>query len=248
MINKLKTSFLAPYIGFSFILKNLNLVKYFIFPIIISFFLYILTIISLIYNFKFLLNKFLNVFNFISFDFFYKNFIFIFFKYLLFFFIIIAVLYIFILSFTFFLNLISAPFNEIVSKKILLNLNIKIKTNYNSLIKELIRILTVEIKKITFLSIIGLSSSIISIIPILSVLSFIINCFILAYYFLDYSLEVNLYTFKERLVFIKNNFIYIACFGLSLSLILFIPILNFVFIIYSVAGAAVLYKNLETNC
>jgi len=245
MIAKLKSSFLAPYFGLSYILKNPALIKYFIIPLLLSIIIYVITIIILIYNFKFILNKFLNILDFFTPSFFNANFMFILFKYILLFLIIIAVLYIFILLFTFLLNIIAAPFNEIITKKILLNFNINLNKNQLKLGSEILRIIMVELKKIILLSAISLSSIIISFIPIIAIFSFILNSFILGFYYIDYSLEVNLYSFKDRLTYIKNNFIYIACFGFSLSLILLVPVLNFIFILYSVAGAAILFKNLD---
>ena len=150
-----------------------------------------------------------------------------------------------LLSFTFVLNLLASPFNEKLCRKTLELFDFKFEHQELSLFKETHRVLIVEIKKIVFLGVLAIISFIINFIPLLAPLSFILSSFILAYYYLDYCLEVNKYSFKKRILFIIKNLFSIIIFGISLGIIMFIPFINLICLPIAVGGASVLFVKLK---
>lgn len=236
MIRKFSDSFFAPYIGGKLIFNKPKLFKYIIIPIILNIIIYLGFIVVSYYTFGNLLNYFL--FNPSSF-----------WQYILYYILALVIgmslLFIILISFTFVLNILAAPFNELLCMKILDLFDHKFEHQKISILKETQRIIIVEIKKIIFLGILAIISFFINFLPVLSPLSFLISSFILAYYYIDYALELNKYSFKNRLIFIFKNLFSIITFGISIGIIMFIPFINLLSLPICISGASILFIKLN---
>jgi CysZ protein len=232
MINDFLKGIKSPYNGAKYLIKNKNLAPYIILPISINIIIYILFIV-LSYSY---LPKFLN--NFYSLPESFWGYIIYYIQILL---ITVLVISVVIFSFTILANIIAAPFNEFLCRKIMKQNNLEIKEL--PFLKEVKRIIFIEIKKALILIAVAILAFLIALIPfpLFSFISYIIVSSTIAYNYLDYSLEVDLIDFQDRTKYFAQKFFYLIGMGIVIQFILIIPILSLILLPTAVTGACLNY-------
>lgn len=227
----------SPYNGMKYLIKNKNLAPYIILPIVINIIIYILFI-ALSYKY---LPRLLD--NFYSLPESFWGYVIYYVQIL---FITILVISVVIFSFTIFANIIASPFNEFLCRKIMKQNNLVIKEL--PFLKEVGRIISIEIKKSLVLSLIAIAAFLIALIPfpLFSAISYIIVSATIAYNYLDYSMEVDLMSFKSRVKYFFNKFFYLTGMGIVIQFMLIIPILSLILLPTAVTGACLNYIKNKT--
>jgi CysZ protein len=153
-------------------------------------------------------------------------------------------------TFMFLANIINAPFNDLLSEKteeILSNRKIDEKFSLKVLAKDLKRTVIEEIKKLFVFGGGQLLLLLLNLIPVIGsiayvILSFIFTVFLLSYEYVDYPMSRKRIEFKNKLALIKKNWQKVFGFGLAVFVLLFIPLVNLVFIPLCVVGGTRLYS------
>lgn len=146
-------------------------------------------------------------------------------------------------------NIINAPFNDLLSEKteeILIKKKNDEKFSLKILSKDLRRTVFEEFKKLFVFGGGQLILLLLNFIPVIgniayAILSFLFTVFLLSYEYLDYPMSRKRIEFKTKIKFIKENWQSAFGFGLAVFVLLFIPLVNLVFIPLCVVGATSLY-------
>ena len=145
---------------------------------------------------------------------------------------LISILMYFMVSWTFVLivSLLAAPLNDIVSTRVenALGEHKRDANNEssNKMIKRLFKIISNEIKKIIFIIILGFIAFALGFIPILSPISIVISCLLMAVNFIDYSWSRHQMSFSECFGHLKASFFVYSISGGLFMVLLSIPVVN----------------------
>ncbi len=163
------------------------------------------------------------------------------------------ILMISILCFSILGNIIASPFTDILTEKVekIVMGTFSEETSFS--IKDLMRIpwtMLEELKRICFTTFIFIVLLPLNLIPLIGqVLYLSINGATLALFlgleFFSYSLDRKNYSFKQKLVFVKQKFLVVAGVGISTSILLFIPVINFCVLPLAAVGATLCFCGYE---
>ncbi len=140
--------------------------------------------------------------------------------------------------FTFFLNLISGPFNEVLSEKVeeIVHPSHHHKSNafsWAALGNTYLRTITAEVQRMVIfgaLIVLIFALSFFLAGSVFTLLSGLVSIFFLMFEFIDYPLARHEWSFWQKLQFVSKHWLPLVLFGLGLSVFLLIPILNLLFI------------------
>ena len=148
-------------------------------------------------------------------------------------------------------NIITAPFNDFLSKKIEIKAfgeNFDEKFSLKALITDILRVVGNLIKLLLLMLIAHLLIFLLNLIPVLgnilyAALGFLITAFFFGFQFYDFPLERRRYTFGKKL---KTTFRFIpqvVGVGAGFFLLSMIPIINFLALNMGAIAATVMYSN-----
>lgn len=237
MFTSIRKGFFAPFVSARYMFDNPGLLRFAVVPFIINVILYLGFITVAYYAVPALMHKLMGRPE-------------LWWQYVLYYIIgavlVLSVIFILIFMFSIIGNIIASPFNETLARKILIAKNVQITENgymgVRGALKEAERIIVIELKKALLLVSVSVFSSLINLIPILSIFSLAITAVLIGYNFIDYPLEIMKFTFGNRIRFALKNFWMLLAFGTSSGLILLIPFLNLILLPIAVSGAAMLYQ------
>lgn len=170
---------------------------------------------------------------------------------------ILILLFIFLMIFSVVGSFICAPFNGILAEKVeeVLTKQPASPTNFADLIKDVPRILYRELQKILYVFPRFLLLLIISLIPMVNIISpvlfFLFNSYTLALNYCDYPFDNHKIPFKTMRVEIWRYKELNTIFGAVIGIFSLIPIINFMIIPVAVCGATAIwvdkYSHLKNN-
>ncbi|MBI4041821.1 MAG: EI24 domain-containing protein [Deltaproteobacteria bacterium] len=145
-------------------------------------------------------------------------------------------------------NLLSSPFHEWITEKVKIlekGPSTSQKFSFRALGAEIKRILITQHKKLGLLLILEIMILLFLLIPgIGAFLSGFFTLFLLAFQFLDFPLEVERLPFRAQCHFVRRHWMACLGFGLAMSCLLVIPIINLFILPIGTIGAALLYYRL----
>lgn len=147
---------------------------------------------------------------------------------------IVSILLFLLVNWTFVLmvSIISSPFNDMLSSRIEKNIINKeqddISSTFSDLFKNILSVLSNEIKKVTFIFLMSVVAFILGYIPLLTPLSLFITVILLAVSFIDYSWARHNIKFSNCLSDLRRNFIGYGIGGTFFFILVSIPIVNLI--------------------
>lgn len=133
-----------------------------------------------------------------------------------------------------------------IASKILEENDFDVSTNVNQgLIKQTGKTALIELGKLFWLIPLGILILLLSFSTILTPLALILGAWVLAYEFMDVSLEALDFNFRRRFKFALKNFLPLTVFGLVLTLIWLIPFAGMLMIPIATASGAKLVSSLQ---
>ncbi len=163
--------------------------------------------------------------------------------------ILLSVFFYLMMNWTFliFVSLISCPFNDYICRKIN-SIMIPNKLMDDKITFAKIKAIVInELKKMSLILIISISSMVIGFIPILTPLSFILAAILLSSSFLDYSWSNKDLSFRQCVRFIASNLWLIILTGVIFIFFMSIPLLNLVVFPFAVIYYSVLFIKIEED-
>jgi CysZ protein len=152
-------------------------------------------------------------------------------------------------TFTVVANLIAAPFNGLLAEKVELHLGGDLPNQsggFKQIMKDLLPSLLSELRKLLYFSIRAIPLLILFLIPVVNVaapfLWIAFSAWFMALEYGDYPMANHGLLFKEQHQRLKAARFTSLAFGGSLTLLMMVPILNFVAMPAAVAGATVFWK------
>ncbi len=160
----------------------------------------------------------------------------------------VGLLFISFYVFVFFLNMVSGPFNEILSEKIEDYEDGELdsgsgfgkKFNLKNLGREYLHTITTEVTRLVIFAVVSFVVFMVSLASagvFFALLNGGVALFFMVFEFVDYTLGRKNYSFGTKVKFIFKNAGPFALYGLGLWVFLMIPILNFLFIPVAVVSA-----------
>lgn len=153
-------------------------------------------------------------------------------------------------------NIIASPFNDLLTREVE-NIVLGVPADESGfLLKDLLKIprgMIEELKRISFAVFIFILLLPLNLFPVVGqILYFGLDSLVLALFlgleFFSYSLDRRDYSFKQKLRFIKENFLDVLGVGISALVFLLIPIINFSILPLTAIGATLCFcKNLKDN-
>ncbi len=170
-----------------------------------------------------------------------------------------AIIAFFLVSFfvTFFGNFLASPFNDLLSSRTekLLEGAVKEESfNLKLFLKNAQFVIAQEMRKFLFIIFVQFSLLLIALLPMIGipfyvVMASLISWLLFAFEFIDYSLSRKKMKFVEKRKLILKNWPLCAGFGFAVSIIMMLPLINFMLIPVAAVGATLLYcgelKNAE---
>ncbi len=144
-------------------------------------------------------------------------------------------------------KLVASPFNSLLAERALIELKVIQNEPFHlwRWVLLAIRMLFVSILKSVVFLLIGIVLFVLSFVPGLNLLAALGFFLIVAFDSVDYSFEALQFGFQRRFWFFRDHFAAFVGMALSLSLVFFIPGLNFLLFPAAVAGGSDLVRRLQ---
>ena len=159
--------------------------------------------------------------------------------------IVLALLFFFI-----FVQIIAAPFNAMLAQATESILNCKVPVLESDLWRETMGAIRISLLMLIRSIAVTIGLLPVNLIPVVGTIAYValtmfFNSQALGLEFLDYSLERRYLSFKERLAWVKARRTPVLGLGAGVSLILFLPLINLLFLPFCVVGATELFVRLS---
>ena len=165
--------------------------------------------------------------------------------------IVLTLLGVLVYVFNMVANIVAAPFNSLLAEKIEKSLRPDSVESTETIPQMIQRTLVRELSKLAYYLPRLLVLIVISFIPVINIVSpllwFIFGAWMMSVQYADYVADNNQQAFTELRAALRQRSMASIGFGALVSLALMVPVLNFVMIPVAVAGATVLWVNIENN-
>ena len=144
-------------------------------------------------------------------------------------------------------KILASPFHAIIAEKTLIHLNQRVvsPSNIKEWVTHSIKMIVTSLREVIFFLAVGFCLFIISFIPGMNIISAMGFLIILAFDCTVYSLEAKGFNYQDRLGFMKKNIFAYCGFGISLSILFFIPGLNILLFPIAITGGSYLVSRLD---
>ncbi|RMG03787.1 MAG: sulfate transporter CysZ [Nitrospirae bacterium] len=153
--------------------------------------------------------------------------------------------------FTVLANLISSPFNAVISRRVLVDLLNKRMEDSGGIITELKRTIPSELRKILYFLPRWIFLLILGFIPVLNIiipfLLFLFTAWSFGFEYLSYPMENDGIYFRDQLEMLRKRRYAVIGFGAAVSLGMSIPLINLLVIPVSVIGATHLWVKMDES-
>lgn len=155
----------------------------------------------------------------------------------------------FILYFVIFIlvSILAIPVCSSLAQKVLIQsgYNSPYAKSFKDSVFTFVSMLRVSIIKLVILLIISAMLFVASFIPLLAPVAMYFSLMVLAFDCMDYAMEQDEQTLKQRFQFFRSHWIELSGFSLCMAIILVIPFIHFILLPSAVLGATILYSRIQ---
>lgn len=144
-------------------------------------------------------------------------------------------------------RVVLVPFNSAIAEKILKHMGVlkSEKIVFTVWMRKSLRLLLISLIQVVFFSVVAIALFLLSLIPVLQLVSISVGLLVVAFDCSDYALELADLSFKQKLDLLKRRLPEFAGLGTMVGLTFTVPFLNFFFLPIAVIGATKLVAGFQ---